>query len=229
MTATSPDTRAIDGLQQVRTAYRLIHAYHRRLLDLLLVTRDAVAERHGPLVRTWWSRMEFSMPPKGSSDVTDRWAYDFVPLQDARFVWASAEDPSKGGWYFGICHRPDSALEAGSDGEPDALKLGAVADAQSMLEAWAVAVPAGQHARWDDVESRVSPVDDGWWGDQAVHTVASGEGVIALGGFGVDLARLWTLDGARAALIDPLTDLVGRVRATAGLPAGGAGTVQDPV
>lgn len=215
---TSPsllDPRAVDGLQQVRTAYRLVHAYHRRLFDLFLVTRDAVAEQHGPLVRAWWDRMEFSMPPKGGTDVTDRWVYDFVPLQEARFVWASSEEPSKGGWYFGLCHRPDSALEAGGAEEPDALQLGPVAEARSTLEAWAVAVPPGHDGRWSDVEQRVVPVDDGWWEDRAVHTVPWGGCVIALGGFDVDLASVWTLESARGALVEPLVDLVGRVRAAA--------------
>ena len=66
MTTPPLDPRAVEGLQQVRTAYRLVHAYHRRLLDLLLLAKEAVAQSHGPLRRTWWGRTAFNLPPRGA-------------------------------------------------------------------------------------------------------------------------------------------------------------------
>lgn len=216
MTTIEPDSRS--GLIQVRTAYRLLNAYHRRLLDLASVTRDAVKERFGEVRKAWWSRSQYSWLPRGSSDPTIRWAYDFIALQDACFMWASADGPSNGGFYFGIGHTPDSATGDLSkfDGEPDPIKLDSVADATSYLEVWAVATTPCNSTNWDDfITTRIvqdKRIGDSWWEDRKVRTLETEGATVALGGFSVDIAAVWTLNAAKLQLIEPLLVLIADAR-----------------
>jgi len=221
MTTTELDPH--DGLVQVRTAYRLLNAYHRRLLDLAIVTRDAVKERFGNLPKAWWYRSHFTMPPKGSNDPTSRWAYDFIALQDAAFVWASTNEPSNGGFYFAIGHTPDSATEdlTKFEGEPDPIKLDPVTQARSYLEAWVVATTPCDSSSWDDFQSkrivREKRIEDLWWTDRKVRTLEAHGTTIAIGGFNVDIATVWTLAAAKDNFIDPLLTLIANVSSV--LPA----------
>src|SRR4051812_23462637 len=100
-----------DKLTQVRTAYRLLHAYHRRLFNLLVLTRDAVAARFGELPAAWWGPGQFDRPPKEQADPTEKWVFDFIPLQRAYFSWASARRPLPGSFHFAIWHDGDDGLD----------------------------------------------------------------------------------------------------------------------
>lgn len=205
---------AREALVQVRNAHRLVNAYHRRLLDLLMMTRDAVQERFGELPKMWWFSPQFKPVPKGTFDPTSRWAFDFVALQDAYFNWASPEDPSSGGFYFGIGHTADSALDkALFDDEPDPLAFRPVAESKTLLEAWALATGPCAFGNWQDFAAkRTRDVEASWWEDRTVHTIRNGEEDLCLGGFKVDVADVWTLDSAREHLITPLLTLISDLR-----------------
>ena len=47
MTSSASPLTPVEAAVQIRTAYRLLNAYHRRLLDLLATARDAVRARFG--------------------------------------------------------------------------------------------------------------------------------------------------------------------------------------
>lgn len=221
MTASAPPLSPGESLAQLRTAYRLLNAYHRRLLDLLAVTRDAVRDRFGELPRAWWASPQFWMPPKGNTDPTSRWPFDFICLQDAYFNWASSEDPSKGGFYFGIGHTGDSALDKKlyGDQEPDPLVFPDVREAKTSLDVWAVAVARSSVQSWPDLaakhfgDEQIGRIEESWWADRKAHRWEAGGDTLYLGGFTLDVAEVWTKEQLTSRLVQPLIDLIAEVQA----------------
>lgn len=211
-----------ESLVQLRTAYRLLNAYHRRLLDLLAMTRDTVRERFGDLPKAWWAPAQFWMPPKGNSDPTSRWPFDFICLQDAYFNWASTDDPSKGGFYFGIGHTADSALDKKlyGDQEPDPLIFSDVKESKTSLEIWAVAVARSAEQSWPDLaakhfaDEQIDRIDQTWWTDRKAHKWEANGDTLHLGGFTLDVADVWTREQATSQLVEPLITLITDVRAS---------------
>lgn len=215
---TSSDPR--DALVQVRTAYRLLNAYHRRLLDLAALTRDAVQQRCGGLQKGSWGRRQFRWPPVGQSDPTSRSAYEFIPLQDAYFQWRSAGDLSAGGFHFGLGHTPDSAIGALDVSrlkyEPDTLALSPVQDASTRVDIWVAAV-APCRLTWEqlgniDADERI---DAASWDDRVLRKLDVDGTPVAYGGFSLDVADIWTADATKSRLIEPLVKLIEDLKAFA--------------
>lgn len=126
-------------LSEVRTAYRYVVAYERRVLDALSAFDEEVRDigytflRWSPLHTTFPSRVRFA--PNG-------WAWDNVPFCAARYRWALAgtdENEAGSSWLF-VEHVADTAFEehsAPKRTEPDPLEhLVAAAESDSVLHAW---------------------------------------------------------------------------------------------
>jgi hypothetical protein len=228
MTVSAAPSDRSEALVQLRTAYRLLNAYHRRILDLLAMTRDAVRDRFGELPKAWWASPQFWMPPKGNTDPTSRWPFDFICLQDTYFNWASSDDPSKGGFYFGIGHTADSALDKKlyGDQEPDPLAFPDVKESRTYLEVWAVSVAHSTQQSWPDLaakhfaDEQIDRIDQTWWTDRKSHKWEANGDALYLGGFTLDVADVWTKEQVTSNLVEPLISLIADVRAAIPSPTG---------
>lgn len=73
------------ALVEVRKAYRLIHAYQRRLWDLLSAIDDTVSSS---LEFKRWRPTHHWPPPKSQTRFfKERWAWDFLPAYDIGCRW----------------------------------------------------------------------------------------------------------------------------------------------
>lgn len=88
-----PDEQVADlkeALAQVRAAYRLIHAYQRRILDLLAVLDEQLA-KHGMVFDEW--RTPYYNPPVRSDTKPfhGKWAWDLLPGYSLWCTWENAD------------------------------------------------------------------------------------------------------------------------------------------
>jgi hypothetical protein len=67
------------ALCDIRKAYRLIHLYQRRVLDLC---REITEAFESELNFYHWAASQFEMPARRASNPGSRWAWEFSPLYD---------------------------------------------------------------------------------------------------------------------------------------------------
>lgn len=219
MTSSQGRSHVEESLAQVRTAYRLLHAYHRRLFDLLEVTRDAVVKRFGELPSPSWGPSLFAMPPRGSAAPMDCYVQRFIPLQTAFFQWASSAEPKAGSFYLWIQHVGDDALvNAPKNEEPDPATFAAAETSRTTLIVAVVAIrqmnATAKLPDWNVVDKRIrkSPgVTDAHWTDERVHVVEASDATIAFAGFEVDVAAVATRASAHDRFVQPILALIEQV------------------
>jgi hypothetical protein len=214
------DQPSIEGkLTQVRTAYRLLHAYHRRLFNLLTLTRDAVESRFGPLLGAWWGPVGFDPVPRKKADPTTKWVFDFIPLGRASFCWASAKKPEPGSFHFAIWHYGDSGLEeASSSGEPEPAQFPPPEECRTILYVYVKVLVGVKGADeiddWERVDKPISVApgyDESQWHDGLVHLIRLPEpgGVkVRFGGFVLNVAEVADRQAIEERLIRPLLLLI---------------------
>ena len=71
-----PEIRQEDALRDVRDAYRIVHAYQRRILDTMNLIGDAFPEASF----YYWDCHNYSHPPQRRSDIRKGWAWDGLPM-----------------------------------------------------------------------------------------------------------------------------------------------------
>lgn len=123
------------ALMQVRTAYRLLHAYQRRIFDLLAVLDGVLATARVPF-QGW--RTSYHNPPTKAekSPFAGTWAWDFLPGYDFYCLWENPE--AEQGWRRVVIEvASDTAFEAQKRqqafGEVDPAALPPVEETSSAL------------------------------------------------------------------------------------------------
>ncbi|MEZ4309049.1 MAG: hypothetical protein R3F14_13510 [Polyangiaceae bacterium] len=89
MTDTKSDVPA--ALVEVRKAYRLLHAYHQRISDLLRLIHGTLAERGLRFQK--WSPVNVWLPSSRRAPF-HHWAWDLTPAYQTSCVW----EGTGGGW-----------------------------------------------------------------------------------------------------------------------------------
>jgi hypothetical protein len=74
-----------DALANVRRAYRLLHAYHRRLCDLLQLVHESVGK--AGLEFESWEPLNVARLPRSATPFFENWAWDLTPAYQVRCVW----------------------------------------------------------------------------------------------------------------------------------------------
>ena len=121
-----------DPFRDVRNAYALLHAYHTRARDtILLFVRELCGWDecyHTKFVNGFSNRKRDVL-----SD-TNRWAWDFLPMHTARFTFlpngADIDRAAKGGLMLSICLATDTSVR-------------------------------GPHDNWDEASEEPRPSEDG--------------------------------------------------------------------
>lgn len=77
-----------DPFAQVRQAHRICAAYYKQVLPML----DIAAQNVGTAFLCWdtWS---FCKPPGRRVNPLETWAWDYLPMMDVSFVFASSQQP----------------------------------------------------------------------------------------------------------------------------------------
>lgn len=199
-------------LANVRTAYRLLHAYHRRLFDALIQVRDAVSNKHGELPAAWWKPNYFSRVPVGGKDPLSNWVFDFMPLEYAYFSWATAATPTAGAIWFAVHHEGDSGMDDEKcEGEPDVAEFAAVGESETTLTVYAKTIQGRVTlGSWDELDGPIEAAGGGDddWHDGTAHTVKVGRETLAYGGFITDVSAIGSESALRANLVQPLLTLI---------------------
>lgn len=129
-----PEVDLVGALAQVRAAYRLIHAYQRRILDLLAVLDEELGRLRLEFVE--WRTPYYNAPVRSDSKpFRGRWAWDLLPGYS---FWCSWENTDKTKpWRRIFVHvATDTVFEEfkkTARGEPMAEKMPRVEDSPSEL------------------------------------------------------------------------------------------------
>ena len=119
------------ALIDVRRAYRLLHAYHRRLCDLLEIVDERLAKTGFEFDR--WQPHHAALPAKASKRffASDRWAWDLAPSYQLQCEWIATS--TKLTRRVVIIAVADTGFDDSCDGEPDPEHFGQVEGATSEL------------------------------------------------------------------------------------------------
>jgi len=117
------------ALVEVRRAYRLLHAYHLRLCDLLQVTHAFLAERG--LEFEHWTPINVARLPRSKTPFFDNWAWDLTPAYQVECLWQGTSHGSR--CKVHIHSIADTGYDASCDGEPDPSHFKDVAETVSEL------------------------------------------------------------------------------------------------
>lgn len=120
MAAPMTTTRAqlAGALTDVRRAYRLIHAYQRRLWDLLRVVDHDLAQAGLKFKR--WMPMQVSTPPQPKTRFfVERWSWDFLPAYEVGCEWQGKSVDAKAIRRVFVIAAADSGYDNQAQGEPD--------------------------------------------------------------------------------------------------------------
>lgn len=209
-----------EALTQVRIAHRLLNAYYRRLFDLVSLVRDAVVARFGPLPAAVWKPTYFNSIPRHNTDPTERWIYDFVPLQWAFFQWSTSAKPAEGSLSLWIYHDADDALSNDpKTNEPDPATFPPAEVSRTTLSVCVAAVrkagPSAQLSDWNALEKQLNKAPEykgSHWEDSRVHVITTGELTVAISGFKVDAVDVATRAAIQERLIALTLELLEQAR-----------------
>ncbi|WP_437947569.1 hypothetical protein WME98_43595 [Sorangium sp. So ce296] len=119
------------ALADVRRAYRLLHAYHRRLCDLLQLTDEFLAERGFEFDR--WAPINVARLPQSTKPFfrPEHWAWDLTPAYQVECVWQGSSNGTH--CKIHIHAIADTGYDDSCDGEPDATSFKSAETAASEL------------------------------------------------------------------------------------------------
>ncbi|XXX81440.1 hypothetical protein WMF30_22035 [Sorangium sp. So ce134] len=119
------------ALAEVRRAYRLLHAYHRWLCDLLQLTDEFLAELGFEFER--WEPLNVARLPRSAKPFfrSERWAWDLTPAYQVECSWLGSSKGIRCKVYIHAI--ADTGYDDSGDTEPDPTRFRAAEDAASEL------------------------------------------------------------------------------------------------
>jgi hypothetical protein len=127
----SMSKQLIKALVDVRKAYRLIYLYQKNILS----TIDRFAQEFSGSFY-WWTPIEYSAPPQRGTDLTKRWAWDFLPLYSTGILYTSGgdnNDHSPGDWLLSFELTTDSSFGAEEGEEPNPMDFEPAEDSETSI------------------------------------------------------------------------------------------------
>ncbi|WP_437580652.1 hypothetical protein [Sorangium sp. So ce887] len=119
------------ALAEVRRAYRLLHAYHRRLCDLLQLTDEFLAERGFEFEQ--WEPLNVARIPRSAKPFfrPERWAWDLTPAYQVECSWLGSSNGIHCNVYIHAI--ADTGYDDSCDGEPEPTRFRAAEITASEL------------------------------------------------------------------------------------------------
>lgn len=134
------------ALTDVRRAYRLVAAYHRRVYDIVDEFVAAFPDRE----HYWWEPNVSSKP--GSADPFRRSSWNMLPMVRASFLFlptgADPNAPKSSQWMLELLLNTDSGFEAPPKGEPDPETFAVAEQCQTTLRAIAWRPTSNTQLNW---------------------------------------------------------------------------------
>jgi TIR domain len=222
-TFTQPSAPAKD-MTRVRSAYRLLHQYHRHLFDVVRQVLHESAARMGTLNAAGWGSHLFDMPVRKDKNPTDKWVYDFMPLAHAHTWWATAKKPTPGAVFLAAWHCADDAVENAReeipDDEPDVKKFAPAENSKTTLDFYVEAIvrldPEVQVVDWGRVDVLIESTrgfDDETWRDGRIHEVSTSAWAVRYGGFSCVMSELQTRQDVERLVVKRVLPLIDQARA----------------
>jgi hypothetical protein len=152
------------ALCDVRKAYRLIHLYQRRVLDLC---REITGAFKAELNFYYWATSQLDMPPLRASNPVDWWASDFSPLYDfcVLYLPESADDRihKPNDWMLAVRIAADSGFVLAGETEPDPRGFRKAETCESTVRLYIYYCTQKFHGKWffDIYQENDLPRDDG--------------------------------------------------------------------
>jgi hypothetical protein len=150
-------------LCDVRKAYRLIHLYQRRVLD---VCREIIEAFESELSFYYWASSQFEMPPRRRTDPVGKWAWDFLPLYDFAVVYRPEDvdykSPKVNDWMLEVRITADSGYVTAGEIESDPRDFQDVAGCESCVRLYVYYSSKVLKGGWLDdlLRSSIFPADD---------------------------------------------------------------------
>ncbi|WP_437291028.1 hypothetical protein [Sorangium sp. So ce406] len=189
------------ALADVRRAYRLLHAYHRRLCDLLQLTDEFLTERGFEFER--WVPINVARLPQSTKPFfrPETWAWDLTPAYQVECVWWG----SISGTHYKIhIHAiADTGYDDSRDGEPDPTSFRSAETAASELRIGLYRTRA-KKPDWSSVWEKLSRIKDRKNG--AEHKVRVGVDEYTHRYFDLNLAALGDEGAVKEKLLLPLDE-----------------------
>ncbi|XXY48848.1 hypothetical protein WME91_53475 [Sorangium sp. So ce269] len=187
------------ALADVRRAYRLLHAYHRRLCDLLQVTEEFLAERGFEFER--WAPINVARIPQSTKPFfrPEQWAWDLTPVYQVECLWRGSNN---GTHYKVHIHAiADTGYDDACDGEPDPTRFRAVETAASELRIGLYRTRA-KKPDWSSAWAQLSRITNRKNGTE--HKVRAGGDEYTHRYFDLNLAELGNEASVKEKLLLPL-------------------------
>jgi hypothetical protein len=189
-----------EAFQSIRNAYRLLHDYHRRVVDTFRVARAGLDETLGvSLQHCSWER-----PPgfEARTDVLSRGPDTLFTIPTNLYVRLSSQEKAAPRSF--TVELSYAGSEQGDIAPP-------------RFEAFMKVIRAGASPRgpavWRDMVASFDTEFDGLaWYDRKPHLATIAGIPVAYGGFAVAARDLGTVEAIRGALVEPLASMIRHAR-----------------
>ncbi|AUX32024.1 MULTISPECIES: hypothetical protein [Sorangium] len=187
------------ALAEVRRAYRLLHAYHRRLCDLLQVTDQFLAERGFEFER--WEPVNVARLPRSAKPFfrPEYWAWDLTPAYQVECSWHGSREGIHCKVYIHAI--ADTGYVDSGDREPDPTRFRAAEETASELRVGLHRTRA-RKPDWSGAWKLLSPITN--LRDGTHHQVKVGEDDYTYRYFNLNLAELGDEGAINDRLLLPL-------------------------
>jgi uncharacterized protein YjiS (DUF1127 family) len=192
-----------EALVDVRRAYRLLHAYHRRLCDLLQATDELLSER-GLQFAEWCPLNVAMLHKKKPFFRPEHWAWDLTPAYQVGCIWQGVKNG--GAYQVRIEAVADTVYSTSRDGEPDPGRFKPAESSTSELWVGLWKAQAAEH-NWAEAWKQVERTGDPFDGKE--HTANVDDVAHTYRYFMIDLTELVDERAVKERLLVPLGGWLG--------------------
>jgi hypothetical protein len=191
------------ALADVRRAYRLLHAYHRRLQDLLHTAHDFL-EQQGFQFEQWSPLNVARLPQSTKPFFGSHWAWDLTPGYQVQCIWRRSKDKSSHRIFLHAI--ADTGYKTSAEGEPNPATFEAAETSRSEIRVGMYRTQAKKPdwgAAWNLLSVKANRKNG------ADHIVEVEQDKYAHRYFDLDLVELGDENAVKGKLLEPLRVWIG--------------------
>lgn len=194
----------VEALADVRRAYRLLHAYHRRVNDLFYAAHEFLGKQ-GAEFESWRPINVWPLPQKSKPFFRpDTWAWDLTPAYQVECIWSRAKD--KVNHKIHVHAIADTGYDASAqEGEPNPAKFELAEKSRSEIRVGLHRTRAAK-PDWSAAWNLFSVLPNRKNGD--IHIVKIGKDEYAHRYFEIDLVELIDEPAVKEKLLRPLNEWI---------------------
>jgi hypothetical protein len=188
------DKKLGKALAEVRSAYRLLWSYQKRIFDIIRL----IADEFGATQFSEWSVDHASRPCRSFTDPGPYWAWDMLPMMNSSYFYVpdsvDEKHPRRGDWGIEVYLISDTGFEESTDQlDPDPMEFKSVDECASRLGifVWKYQRDSSQRFRWEEWEETDYPEKKG---EMAVSPDGTLHGI----GWEIDIADLPDANAVKA-------------------------------